>query len=807
MKFIAPSIAVYFALFVLAYSPVLFAQENNPVLPPEEIRQSFDLPVQNLSESLIALAVQSGLSIVSDIDLLSGYKSTVLNGRYSIEEALDILLVGTPFRYRLDLNDRSIVVRRKQGVDVSLWGRDGGINNPSFAEEVIVTASGISTELGRAPAIATVITADEIKASGINTMRDALEMVPGLHISLSSLSRLDYVYSIRGIHTGFNPHVLLLMNGVPVQHSSQGGRPVLFRLPVTNIEQIEVVRGPGSAIYGADAYSGVINIITKKATDDESTAMGMRYGSFNTSELWLSGSQVAGELAVSYGATYQSSDGDSNRKINSDAQTTLDGIFGTSASLAPGSLSTRYEIFDSYMSTDYQGWNLNLWSWVSKNSGVGAGATQALDSAGRDDNKLFLGDISYQVGDEGDRWKHKFRTSYQYYDTQAKFDLFPAGAVLPIGSDGNISFTDSEGLMVFTDGVKGQPGGTTKDYIAESVTLFSGFFDHRWRLAVGAKRQKLNTREKKNFGPDVIDGTEGVVTGVLTDVSDTEFVFVKDSARSVGYISLQDVWRLSSRWELTAGVRYDEYSDFGGTTNPRFALVWESSERVRTKFLYGRAFRAPSFSEQFMDNNPILLGNPELGPETIDTYELAFLWRAGEKRNVIVSFFDYQSKELVEYMPELSGSIRKAQNARNQKGQGIELETNWRVSSTLNITSNFSYQDSIDEASGSKIADAPQLHAMFELGWRPVPEVSTSLKLNHVANRDRAENDVRDSVPDYTLADFTVRYASPIPNLDVSAGVRNLTNEDAKEPSGKDLLEDYPLESRSYWVSLQYQFN
>ncbi len=125
----------------------------------------------------------------------------------------------------------------------------------------------------------------------------------------------------------------------------------------------------------------------------------------------------------------------------------------------------------------------------------------------------------------------------------------------------------------------------------------------------------------------------------------------------------------------------------------------------------------------------------------------------------------------------------------------------------MNITSNFSYQDSIDEASGSKIADAPQLHAMFELGWRPVPEVSTSLKLNHVANRDRAENDVRDSVPDYTLADFTVRYASPIPNLDVSAGVRNLTNEDAKEPSGKDLLEDYPLESRSYWVSLQYQFN
>src|SRR5690606_35059682 len=113
----------------------------------------------------------------------------------------------------------------------------------------ISIATGNSTPLDKAPATASVIYAAEIEAMGARTLNDVLETVPGLHVSLSSLSRLDSVYSIRGIHTGFNPQVLLLMNGVPVQFSFQGGRPILFRLPTSSIDRVEVIRGPGSAIY------------------------------------------------------------------------------------------------------------------------------------------------------------------------------------------------------------------------------------------------------------------------------------------------------------------------------------------------------------------------------------------------------------------------------------------------------------------------------------------------------------------------------------------------------------------------------
>src|SRR5688572_11657421 len=168
----------------------------------------------------------------------------------------------------------------------------------------ISIATGNSTPLDRAPATATVISAGEIQAMGARTLNDVLETVPGLHVSLSSLSRLDSIYSIRGIHTGFNPQVLLLMNGVPVQSSLQGSRPSLFRFPVASIERVEVIRGPGSAIYGADAYAGVINVITKDPSADTNNEMGVRVGSFDSKDVWLQTATQTQDWGIAFNLAY-----------------------------------------------------------------------------------------------------------------------------------------------------------------------------------------------------------------------------------------------------------------------------------------------------------------------------------------------------------------------------------------------------------------------------------------------------------------------------------------------------------------------
>lgn len=670
----------------------------------------------------------------------------------------------------------------------------------------ITTATGNSTPLDRAPATASVITAAEIKAMGARNLDEILESVPGLHVSLSALSRLDSVYSIRGIHTGFNPQVLLLMNGVPVQFSLQGGRPALLKLPVTSISQVEIIRGPGSAIYGADAYSGVINIITRDASESTGSELGGSFGSFDYRELWMKNSATWNGWSVMFDLTYQHSNGDEDRVVDSDLQTTFDGFFGTSASLAPNYLSTRYEVMDTHLAINNEKWKINLWYWRSEDAGIGAGAAQAIDLKGYDDSKLVLTDITFQANEWIENWEQNFRLSYLYYDLQAHFNLLPAGTVIPIGNDGNVGPPPM--FVAFPDGLIGNPGAKTNDVQFDLVSIYQGWDRHRLRIAFGAKHQALDTNETKNFGPGVIDGTQAVVDGSLTDVSDSSFVFARDASRTVRYLSLQEEWRFASDWELTAGFRFDDYSDFGTTRNPRVAVVWSTNERLTTKFLYGSAFRAPSFSEQFNDNNPVSIGRSDLDPEIIDTWEISFNFGAAQNLQANINLFYYQAKGMIEFVPDEDAITNTAQNARDQDGLGFEWEVNWNVIDGLRVNSNYSWNRAKDRATNSNIIDAPKQQFTLMVNWEVTNDLFFHGRLNWVGGRNRVTGDPRSNVGNYSLIDFSVRKINIMPSTDFAIIVKNATDKEAYEPSSKDTIRgDYRLEGRSVLAELVYHFN
>ena len=133
-------------------------------------------------------------------------------------------------------------------------------------DEIVSIATGTYQPITKAPSTASIITADDIKAMGAITLDQVLESVPGLHVIPSTLDRLNPVYTIRGIYTGQNPQVLFMLNGTRIAPSLfTGGLADNSRMNVEDISRIEVIRGPGSAVYGADAYAGVINIVTKSA--------------------------------------------------------------------------------------------------------------------------------------------------------------------------------------------------------------------------------------------------------------------------------------------------------------------------------------------------------------------------------------------------------------------------------------------------------------------------------------------------------------------------------------------------------------
>lgn len=672
----------------------------------------------------------------------------------------------------------------------------------------ISIATGNSTTLDKAPATASVIYAAEIEAMGARTLDDVLETVPGVHISLSILSRLDSVESVRGIHTGFNPQVLMMLNGVPVQGSVNGGRPVLFRLPVASIERIEVIRGPGSAIYGADAFAGVVNIITKDAASIERTRIGGRLGSFNSRELWMQTATQWHGVGIAFDTSYQETAGDSSRQISADLQSTLDNALGTKASLAPGALSTRYKIIDSHLAISSDQLQVNLWNWISIDAGIGAGAAQALDFEGRDDGRLLMVDATYHFQKDESHWDNSIRVSHSNYDERAQFTLLPAGTVVPIGIDGNVDFAAPVGISLFTDGLKGSPGGTTKNIKMDLISSYDGFDSQRIRVNLGAWHQNVHAFESKNFGPGVLDGkpVPPVVSGALTEVTNTPYVFLVDSSRTVHYLSIQDEWQIARDLDLTAGVRYDDYSDFGSVTNPRVALVWTTNEKLITKFLLGSAFRAPSYSELYNKNNPVSLGNENIQPEKIDSEEISFNYRPVTSLQTTLTLFKYQAKKMIDFVSDVGATTKTARNFNGQDGKGFEWEVNWKPSAQFQYGLSYSQQSAIDSKSDERVPDAPGKQIKANLNWLITTDWSLNSQLYWVADRERSQSDRRPPVEDYTLLNFTLNRKNLLPNLDLQLAVRNAGNADAREPSSGTIPDDYPLESRSLWLGLTYTF-
>ena len=135
-----------------------------------------------------------------------------------------------------------------------------------LAETPVTIATGTPKPVFQAAAVTSVVTAEQIKSMGATQLHEVLETVPGVHATLVP-NTTDYSYSIRGIRNAQNSQVLMLLNGTRITTPFNGTLPTGTEFPIEAIQQVEVIRGPGSALYGADAFAGVINIITKKAKD------------------------------------------------------------------------------------------------------------------------------------------------------------------------------------------------------------------------------------------------------------------------------------------------------------------------------------------------------------------------------------------------------------------------------------------------------------------------------------------------------------------------------------------------------------
>jgi iron complex outermembrane receptor protein len=697
----------------------------------------------------------------------------------------------------------------------------------------VKVATGTLQSAARAPAVTSVITAQDIEAMGARDLDAVLESLPGLHVNRNYIGH-NPQYTLRG--TPSDVQILMLVNGISIDTLYTGGRNYVWGgMPVSQIARIEVIRGPGSAVYGADAFVGVINIITKNRDDIDGTEVGARYGSNHTYDAWMLHGTRWGAIDVAAMLEYQSTDGD-NPWIASDGQTAIDrqlAIFGAPAvSYAPDQLNKARKGIDARLDLSQGLWRLRMGYQARRDVGLGFTVNQVLDPTASQDDDRFSADLSYHNPLLAQNWDVRAQLSYQDMRSTSRDDqrVLPPGATtrvdcsapqqaqdprcqaLPPYCNPMVDFSFS--CLIFNhypDGLIFNGAFKERQTRFSASALYFGLPNHVLRIGAGYYYGDLYGIEHY-VNTDPLTGN-ALPGGQFTDFSDTPYSFLPEETRSNWHVFAQDSWRFKPDWELTAGLRYDSYSDFGATFNPRLALVWQTSPSLSTKLLYGRAFRAPSFVELYTRNNIAAQGNPDLDAETIDTAELAFDYFINERWHAALNLFTYTWRDAILFVPNASGALT-AQNAGQQDSWGVEFEFRGKLTPRLSVLGNYAYQNSRDQQH-NQVARVPQHSAYLRSDWLIQPNWYLNTQLTWVGKRQRSVMDSRPTLDGYTTLDLSLRYKNVRQGRwNLALGVRNLLDTEVLQPSiaagnlqGVTAIPgDIPDAGRRWFVEARYRF-
>jgi iron complex outermembrane receptor protein len=475
--------------------------------------------------------------------------------------------------------------------------------------------------------------------------------------------------------------------------------------------------------------------------------------------------------------------------IETDAQSISDSGSDTNASLAPANAQYGWKGEEIRLSAVKQNWRLNL-DYV-KHSEIETGMTGlgVIDPLTKAHDKRINADLFYSIDQLHPDWTADTELRFQDYSYSSGdgFQELPAGTL----SEAN------------TTGIINQMRSAERRISAEVSGLYSGFQEQSIRLGVGYVWQDLyQVKQYVNSGTGP-DGNEIPIGSGLLDISDSPYAFAPEKRRKIYYTFIQDIWLLADNWELTAGARYDHYSDFGNTFNPRLALVWQSSGRLTSKLLYGRAFRPPSFQELYASTSNAL-PNPELKPERSETWEFVFTYRLSSALNFGLNLFHYHQTDLIDDITGPGETVGTFANTGEHTVQGIELEAKWQLAENLRISGNYTIRRQDD---GEFIAiGQPKQDAYLRGDWNFLNQWNWNLQFNWIGERERRQNDSRSSLDDYLVVDTTLRYLVA-DNWEFAASIRNLFDEDARAYTSQNIPDDLPLPERNLYAEIRYKFN
>jgi outer membrane receptor protein involved in Fe transport len=508
----------------------------------------------------------------------------------------------------------------------------------------VSVASKSEEESRAAAAIISVVTADDIQRFGARSLVDVINRVTGLYM-MSTYAYPNNMIAVRGDVTNeYNNRVLVLIDGRPFRESAFLGenRAIWTMMPISDVQQIEVLRGPGSVLYGTSAFDAVINVRTKSFTGDRVSAE-FTYGSFDTKKLdahfehafndWqLTGSV---DLLNTRGWTFNMTD-ERGYTRSTDMSESGEGL---TLKLKRGEFTVQ-----TFMAENTMGTIGNTPIWGPDN--VPSTLSPSFVSSLRDwDYKSFTRRIFTTVGVDhvfSSDWHTQFNFDYNHFDFK----------------------------FYYPQAIQTSRIATSDDELIEITNFYTINSDLKWMLgALGWKGSASGSEPAFDSSGAAYDIYS---PGATTNAQSFSFIPAHEFNYAAVYSELE--YQATSAWTFVAGAQTNLPQDQAAVTVPRLGIVHKSGENWISKVLYGEAFRSPSISEKYRISTSAT-GDPNLKPESVRTTEAQLIYKDEHCDASLVAFKSEGSNLIY----RTTSTPRKYVNLGDSQTTGFEIEGHVRA--------------------------------------------------------------------------------------------------------------------------------
>jgi outer membrane receptor for ferrienterochelin and colicins len=643
----------------------------------------------------------------------------------------------------------------------------GAGNNPKDLTEIpledlnkleVYSASKFSQTVSEAPASISIISAIDIQRHGYRTFSDILRSIPGFFITYDR----NYAYlGVRGFGFAgdYNTRVLFLIDGHRLNENIYSGTGVGTDFPISIdlIERIEVVRGPGSSLYGTNAFLAVLNIITKSGADFNGSSVSLETGSRQTHQVSAThGQRFSNGMEILFSGSYMNSKGErrlyfpefdspaDNNGIAQDGDTDRSLNFFADASYKDFSLQMAYNSREKRFPTAAYGTVFNDRRNITTDSRA---------------YLEFKFDHKYH-----DNWRFLVRSSLDAYELRATY-----------------TYDDPSGVYFNKDWSSGRWWNSEIQ-----VTRAIG---KRHHLTAGTELRYNFRALQKNY-----------------DEPNYNLNFIKNPSSTEIGAYFQGETAVRPNLLLSGGFRYDHYTTFGGTANPRLAIVYTPWEKTTTKFLYGYAYRAPNVYELFYEDSVSSKSNPRLKPEKIRTLELVLEQHLTRKIRLSGSGYFYSVRDQITQQIDPADNFVFFKNFGNTEAKGLELQLECRDLSGIDASISYIYQQTQNGETQISQPNSPNSMVQAKL-FIPTfrMRAGAGFEMQYMSSRKTLKNRM---VEGYLLTNLTFTYKKLFQGMDLTAGVYNLFNRRYSDPaSGEHTQDSLIQDGRSFQIKLIYGFH